>query len=508
MPLNFALDIVFALLLLTPPGSADETKPAAKTADEPKAAAKPAEAKPAEKPTEAKPAETPKPDPTAVAKPTLSFMKDVAPILARNCIACHNPKKAESKYVMTTFAQLKKGGQRGEDACLVAGQPDESDFVTMLRPDGDPRMPYKQDPLSPEHVAVIDKWVKEGAGYDGKSPTEDWTIPLRRSVVVAIPDAYPIAVPVTALAFGPKGELAASGFHEVTFWGIDGDKPVPPGVPARRLRPLPERVYDLAYSPDGKFLATAGGDPGQFGSVALWEVDAEGRAKPVRELVESTDCVFAVAFSPDGKTLAAAGADRAIRIWEVPAGKLVATVEDHADWIFDLAFSPDGKQLASASRDKTAKVFDVAKKEALVTFPGHADAVYSIAFSADGKQVLSGGADNQVRAWTPGDEAKQVMTMGGAAGAVFKLAVLADGKTMVTVSADTKVRVYEANSLKQTLAGHKDWIYSLAVSPDGKRIATGSWDGEVRLWSLPDGKPLQSFTAAPGLKPTAQASAR
>src|SRR4051794_23145 len=84
--------------------------------------------------------------PAAPAAP-LSFLKDIAPILVQNCVACHNPKKSESKYVITTFAQLAKGGQQGEGVTLEAGDPDASMLVELIRPDGEPRMPYKLDPL-------------------------------------------------------------------------------------------------------------------------------------------------------------------------------------------------------------------------------------------------------------------------------------------------------------------------------------------------------------------------
>src|SRR3954470_13481807 len=95
----------------------------------------------------------------APAAKSLSFMRDVAPILVENCIACHNPRKSESKYVMTTFAQLAKGGQLGEDIILEPGDPEASYLVELIRPDGQPQMPYKQDPLPPEKVAVIERWV-------------------------------------------------------------------------------------------------------------------------------------------------------------------------------------------------------------------------------------------------------------------------------------------------------------------------------------------------------------
>ena len=295
---------------------------------------------------------------------SVSFMRDVAPILVENCIACHNPRKSESKYVMTTFAQFAKGGQQGEGITLEPGEPDESNLIELIRPGGQPRMPYKQDPLPPEKIAIIERWVAEGAKYDGSSPGEDWTILLRKTQRVTIPATYPVTVPITALEFSRDGSaIAASGYHEITFWKTAD------GALDRRLSGLAERVYDIAYSPDGKWMATASGDPGIFGVARLWIAEPGGGGKPVRELAETQDVVFAVAFSPDSKKIATAGADRIIRIFEVETGKLLTQIEDHADWIFAIAFSPDGKRLASASRDKTSKVFDVEKKESLVTFP-------------------------------------------------------------------------------------------------------------------------------------------
>jgi WD40 repeat protein len=442
----------------------------------------------------AKVATTPKPD----KKPTpVSFLKDVAPVLVQNCIACHNAKKAEGKYAMTNFAQFAKGGAQAEGSNLEPGDPDASRFVELIRPDGEPRMPYKLDPLPPEKVALIERWVKEGAKYDGSSPGEDWTTVLRKLTPVAIPEKYAVTMPVTALAFSPDGStLAASGFHEVTLWKTSD------GTLARRLQGLAERVYEVAYSADGKWLAVASGDPGQFGSVKLFTAEPDGSGKPARELLETTDSVLAVAFSPDSKRVAAAGADRALRIWEVATGKLLALIEDHADWVTDLAFSPDGKRIATASRDKTCKVFDVDKKESLVTFPGHAVPVHCVAFSGDGALVASGGEDNQVRFWNPADDAKPVRQAGGFGGTVFRLQYAPDGKSLLACSADKSVKVINSGdaATSRTLSGHADWVYALAITRDGKTAASGSWDGEVRLWSLADGKLLRTFIAAPGYK--------
>jgi WD40 repeat protein len=432
----------------------------------------------------------------------VSFIQDVAPILVENCIACHNPRKSESKYVMTTFTQLAKGGQQGEGITLEPGKPDESNLVELIGPEGKPRMPYKQDPLAPEKIATIVRWVAEGAKYDGSSPGEDWTILLRKSQHVTIPTAYPATVPITALEFSPNGStIAASGYHEITFWKTAD------GTLESRLTGLAERIYDIAYSPDGKWMATASGDPGVFGVAKLWRPEPGG-CKPVRDLVETQDVVFSVAFSPDNKKIATAGADRTIRIFDVETGKLLSQIEDHADWIFAVAWGPDGKRLASASRDKTAKVFDVEKKESLVTFPTHAQPVYTVSFTPDGKGIATGGEDNRIRVWNPDNDGKAIRDMSGFGGTVFKLRYTPDGKNLIACSGDKTVGVYTpTGSQVRKLQGHNDWIYSLAISRDGKTVASGSWDGDVKLWNMADGKLIRSIVAAPGYKPRAEKTA-
>ncbi len=425
----------------------------------------------------------------------VSFLNDVAPVLARHCVACHNPKKSESKYDVTTFVRLAKGGEQGKDVTLEPGQPDESRLVELLRHDGQPRMPLNQDPLPNDVIALIERWVREGARYDGDDPNADWAPLLRKRTLVIIPERYPVALPISALAFSPDGTtLATAGDHEVNLWRLLH------ATLTRRLRGLAERVYDIVYSPDGKWLATASGDPGRYGSVQLWVAEPGGGGKPVRDLLESNDAVFTVAFSADSKHLAAAGSDRAVRVWEVETGKLLRTIEDHSDWILGLAFSPDGEHLATASRDKTSKVFDLQKREseALATFTGHGETVYAVAFTPDGKKVVTGGGDNLVRVWNPWDEAKQTDVLRGFGGAVFRLLYTPDGQQLIACSADHTVRVFNQGIPRLTLQGHGDWVYALALSPRDQMIASGSWDGEVRLWSLAKGKSIKTFPAAPG----------
>ena len=466
-------------------------------------------------------------DGTTPPAPPVSFLRDLAPVLVQNCIGCHNAKQSQGKYVMTTFAQLAKGGKAGAGINLEPGDPDSSYLVELCRVDGEPRMPYKLDPLPAASIALIERWVREGAKYDGASPTEEWLGALRKLNPPVIPDAYPAPVPITALAFTPDGsKLVASGYHEVTNWG-PGD-----GKLIGRTPGLAERTHDIAFSPDGRWLATAGGDPGQYGSVRLVAINPDATPRPtfgfpdsvdaflppdgppilrpapsVREFPEMIDSALAVAFSPDSRKLAAAGADRAVRIWDVASGAELLTIEDHADWVLALAWSPDGRRIATASRDKTSKVFDAATREVLATFPGHAEVVTAVSFAPDGKYVVSGGHDNQLRVWNPDDDAKQIQVVGGFGGAVFRLRFSPDGKTLAATGADKVVRIFENYNPKPPLTGPADWVYSLAFAPDGRTLAAGSWDGAVHLWSLPDGKPARQFVAAPGLPASAPKTA-
>ena len=437
----------------------------------------------------------------------ISFIRDVAPILVENCIACHNPRKSESKYVMTTFAQLAKGGQQGEGITLEPGKPDESYLVELIRPGGQPRMPYKQDPLPAEKIATIERWVAEGAKYDGGAPAEDWTIVLRKTQSVSVPEAYPAAVPITALGVH-AGRVGHRGF------GLSRDQ---------LLEDRGRRAGPAAWAgwPSGPTTSptarTASGwpPPAAIRGSTAWPGSGRPRRAPgrsrSRDLVETQDVVFSVAFSPDSKRIATAGADRAIRIFEVETGKLVFQVEDHADWIFAVAFSPDGKRLASASRDKTCKVFDVEKKESLVTFPGHAQPVYTVAFAPDGKSVASGGEDNQIRRLEP----RRRRPAGPPDRRLRRHRLPAplharrpDARRLQRRQAGPRLQgrmAHRSANCRATRTGSTPGHLH-----DGKTIASGSWDGEVRLWNLADGKPVRNFIAAPGYKPapTTKAAAR
>ena len=426
----------------------------------------------------------------------VSFAETVAPIFSKRCLACHNARTAKGRYNMETFAAIVKGGESGDP--LEVGDADSSTLFALIE---DGSMPKDADPLSPEQIAAVKHWINTGAVLDaGLSPSAPLIQIMPKETQPDPPEAYPVPVPVTSVAFSPDGAtLATSGYHEVILWKVED------GSLLRRITNVAERVYDIEFTKDGQKIVVASGTPAQIGEAKIFQV-ADG--KLLGDLVRTNDSVFAVSLSPDEKRLATAGADRAIRVFDFATQKQQLLIEDHADWVMDVAWSADGTRLASASRDKTSKVFDAVSGDSLVTFNGHGQPVYGVGFQADGKIVVSSGSDKQIRTWNVAD-AKQVKVIGGFGNEVFRIIVTPEGH-VYSCSADKNARAHQISDGKalKTFAGHTDWVYSVAVHAGTKRVAAGSYNGEVRIWNIDDAKESLKIIAAPGYKPGGATAAK
>jgi hypothetical protein len=418
----------------------------------------------------------------------VSFAESVAPIFAKRCLACHNAKYSKGRYNMENFAGIMKGGESG--AAVEIGDAESSTLFAMIE---DGSMPKDADPLTPEQLAAVKKWINTGAVLDaGFAMTAPLIQIMPKEIQPPAPDVYPVPVPITAVAFNQDGSLlATSGYHEVILWKVVD------GTIVRRITNVAERVYDIEFTKDGQKIVVASGTPAQIGEAKIFQI-SDG--KLLGDLVRTDDSVFAVSLSPDQTRLATAGADRAIRVFDLATQKQQLIIEDHADWVMDIAWAPDGSKLASASRDKTSKVFDAKTGDSLVTFNGHGNSVYGVGFSPDGKLVVTSGSDKNIRTWNVAD-AKQVRAIGGFGGEVFRIAVTPEGQVF-SPSSDKQARVHTIADGKaiRSFAGHTDWVYSVNVHTASKRVAAGSYTGEVRIWNLDDGKELLNFVAAPGVK--------
>lgn len=217
-------------------------------------------------------------------------------------------------------------------------------------------------------------------------------------------------------------------------------------------------------------------------------------ALPPKTLSGHNGAVNTVAFSPDGKLLASGGVDGSVELWSVEAGSRTAAFEGHKSYVNSVAFSPDGKYLVSASADKTIKIWDLADGSCVKTLAGHKDYVWAAAFFPDGERIASGGDDRTVRLWRVKD-GKNYKILRGHTGYIHSLSISSDGRFVASGGTDALVKIWDAGSGKcaGTLAGHKEIVNSVSFAPGGDYLASGSEDGTIKIWRLSDNQAAASF---------------
>ena len=242
-------------------------------------------------------------------------------------------------------------------------------------------------------------------------------------------------------------------------------------------------IKSIAFSTDGRWLASASGDK----SIKLWDVGSRN-PKPGRNVYRYSVAARAVNFSPDGRQLFSSGNEAMIRAWDVATGKEAPVpFEGHTGWGGRMANSPDGLRMASSNGDSTVIVWNVISRKLEWRLVGHIAGATALAFSKDGRTLASGSTDHTIRLWDM-KTGQQLSLLRGHGAAVGWLSFSPDGQTLVSRSDDGLVKLWHATSDFEgnTLIGSPEWRQDVALSPDGRRMASVAIDSfAVNLWNLP-----------------------
>jgi outer membrane protein assembly factor BamB len=288
------------------------------------------------------------------------------------------------------------------------------------------------------------------------------------------------------LGFSPDGKALALATWSGNIKLLDPSSGKELATPTKHS----DWACSVAFSPDGKFLASAGGNEfmaaaknqQRAAEVHVWDLAAGAERG---RLVGHTSKVFSAAFSPDSATLATGSADRTVRLWDASTMKERAVLEGHADAVSGVACTPDGTTLASASWDRTVKLWDTATLKERATLKGHEEEILCLAISPDGRTLATGSADWTVRLWDlPTQRERAVLK--GHKGQVYAVAFSSDGRTLTSGSGDETVRLWDAvaGTERRVLRGHQSGITALAFSPDDRTLASAGMNDAVRLWDL------------------------
>ena len=459
----------------------------------------------------------------------VSFYKHIRPILQANCTGCHQPAKAKGDYVMTDFAKLLAGGEEGN--AIVPGKPEESNLLKVSTPnaEGKVEMPPKGDPLHETQVALIKRWVSEGA-------KDDTPASAMAHYDMEHPPVYVTAPAVTSMEYSPDGTLlAVAGYHEVLIHKADGS-----GI-VTRLVGLAERIQKLAWSPDGSKILVTGGSPAREGEIQVWDV-----AKKKLELSKSLtfDTLYGASWSPDGKFIAVGCADNGLRAFEATTGKETLFMGGHSDWVLDTVWSTDGKFIASCGRDMSVKLTEVETQRFVdnitsITPGALKGGVQALVRHPLRNEILIGGTDGmpaiyrmeRITKRVIGDNANLIRKFPLMQGRIFGVDFAPDGKRIAAGASHEgtgQVNIYasdydstmpdEVKTIVETRSGAgkalEDWIvkevkliasvpmptggiFTVSFSPDGQTVAAAGQDGRIRLIESATGKIAKEFVSVP-----------
>lgn len=394
--------------------------------------------------------------------------KSAMSVLRDHCVNCHNPDKSKGELDLTEYKTARIGGSEGP--AFIGGNPDESRLVQLIKPGSDPHMPPKKQ-LSDEEINTLSRWILAGAPWIASELAIENRI-AAASELGDLPDDYR---PVFALMLSPDDQQLAAGCgNQVIVNNFSGKTSA-----VTKLNGHRDAVQSVAWSPDGKLLATGG-----FRKVNLWKTTDWLLAGVIDELPGR---VTALAFSVDGRSLISAsnasGQKGKISIWNSDDLDKRLEWSAHDGTIYDITLSPNGKNLATGGEDKLIRLWNLVDGKQLKQIEAHSAPIMSLAFKPDGTAIASGAADQELKIWDIRTrEQKNLVT--GHPGNISSIVWPANNAELITASDDGALRLCSESSKSpvKTWAKAADLIYSLDVTTDAKRFFGGSEKGQVYEW--------------------------
>jgi WD40 repeat protein len=283
---------------------------------------------------------------------------------------------------------------------------------------------------------------------------------------------------IADVAFSPDGRLLATPGSRgvIRLWDPATQRQV------RRLAgPDAPGQPHVAFSPDGGILASA-----RSHTISLWNPATGARLASLRTV--GGGAITGLAFRRDGRTLAVCGLDAPIRFWDVRSLRQLAPLPTNARGDNDIEFRPGDRVLAAGGADGTTRLFDVASRTPIGRLRARGP-VLGLAFRPDGR-TLAVADFAGIRLWDAHTR-RPIGVLSGHRGRVFEVAFSPDGKVLASSGEDRTVRLWDPVKREPLgqLTGHTSLVTSVAFSPGGHLLASASFDGKARLWN-PAARPL------------------
>ncbi len=428
---------------------------------------------------------------SAFAQPddAVTYSAQIAPILQKYCVGCHNRVEAEHGLSLQAADDILKGDEAG--LVFNADAPADSRLLKVLTADGDDHMPPADQPqLTPNELKLLQDWITSGAKFDRRMAI----MPALPSVAVT---AKKVRNPVVAMAITTEGSSFVGRFRTIEQLDSAGQ------VTAWKVAVQDGKVNSLRLSADGSRLLASTGVTGLSGRAVAVDLKS---AAIVAEFAGHNDILYSAVWSPDESVVATAGYDRKIILHDAKSGKVLRELNGHNGAVFDLDFSPDGTLLASASADATVKIWHVATGERFDTLSQPQSEQYSVEFTPDGRFIFAAGADSRIRKWQlVSKTAPQInpilISRFAHEGVISRMELSADGRLIASASEAGTVKLWEAASVSEIAAWslEADRVSSLSFDSTNTAIIIETMSGQRQRFAVPDQLPTTTTEVGPAV---------